>query len=88
MRRFVLLSYICLAFACFAGCHKWHHKHFLRACHGCDPCGCYESAPSVIEGVPVPSGAILPAAPLKGIPIVPGTATPQAPNVRISTPQG
>jgi hypothetical protein len=89
MRRFALLTYIGLALACFAGCHKCHHKHFLRACSSCcEPCGGGEVISGVVEGAPVPSSVILPASPAKGIPIIPGPATPQAPNVRISTPQG
>src|SRR5262249_24707022 len=89
MRRLVLLSYICLGLTCFAGCHKCHHKHFLRACHtACDSCGCGDVTPGVVEGVPMPSSVILPGSPAKGIRVVPAPVSPQTPNVRISTPQG
>ena len=71
MRRFVLLTYICLGLTVVfsAGCHKWHHKHFTRACcNVCEPCGNGESVSGVVEGMPMPSTVILPGPPAKAFP--------------------
>jgi hypothetical protein len=91
MRRFALLTYICLGLTVIvsAGCHKWHHKCFTRACcNVCEPCGRGEVISGAVEGVPIQSSVILPGPPIKGVPAVPSTVSPQTPGVRISTPQG
>jgi hypothetical protein len=80
MRRFVLLTYIGVALACFTGCHHWHRKHLYRACYtACDPCGCVDAGYGAYDGVAVPTSQIIPAAPGKLIPLSPASGIPGPP---------
>jgi len=69
MRRLVLLTYIGLTLACFAGCHRWKEKHFTRSSYNyAEPCGCAESYAGPYDGMPVATAQSFPGAPGKMIP--------------------
>jgi len=79
MRRFVLLTYIGLTLAGFAGCHHCQKRRLAQACYaGCDPCGCAGSIAGPLATVPGPTSVVIPAPP-DGIPGPPGGSIPGPP---------
>jgi hypothetical protein len=86
MRRIALLTYMSVALACFAGCHK-KCGHLRHACYDCAPCGCDGAGPPG-EGIMVAPTASIIDAPGKVIPGPPGASIPGPPARSVSSSPG
>jgi hypothetical protein len=83
MRRFVLLSCVCLILAGFAGCKHCQKRHLAPVSYlDCEPCGCESALPGPVVGIPGPYPGVLPV-PQSGIP---GPPVELAPVGRIVKP--